>query len=168
MTRDSAHDPRAIANKILDIRAESGERLTLMQLIKLVYISDGWSLALLSKPLSSEHPEAWQYGPVFRSVYQAFAGIGARPVSGRATVGASQMPVTEEFAPEEERLLKMVVGSYGKLSAYTLSNLTHQSGTPWSKAFEQGPYTRIAMDEMRSHFESLKAKRLVKNTPVAA
>ena len=161
MTRDGAHDPRAIANKILDIRSETGEPLTLMQLIKLAYISDGWSLALLNKPLASEAPEAWQYGPVFRSVYNAFAGIGAKPVTGRAYIRNSHVPITEEFAPDEEKILRMVVGSYGKLSAYTLSNLTHQPGTPWSKAYEKGVYTNIDADETRSHFNSLKAKRLV-------
>jgi uncharacterized phage-associated protein len=168
MTRDGAHDPRAIANRILDIRSETGEPLTLMQLIKLVYISDGWSLALLDKPLSNEAPEAWQYGPVFRSVYNAFAGIGAKPVVGRAYIRGSSVPVAEPFSSDEEKLLRMVVGAYGKLSAYTLSNLTHQPGTPWSKAFENGSYTDIDTDEMRMHFQSLKEKRLVKNAPVAA
>lgn len=161
MTRDGAHDPRAIANKILDIRAETDEPLTLMQLIKLAYIADGWALALLNKPLSSEPPEAWQYGPVFRSVYAAFAGMGARPVTTRACVRGSNVPISEDFSPTESELIKMVVRSYGKLSAYTLSNLTHQAGTPWSKAFEKGLYSKIDTEEMRSHFESLNEKRLV-------
>ena len=162
MTRDNAHDPRAIANKILDIRSETGEPLTIMQLIKLAYIADGWSLALLGKPLANEKPEAWQYGPVFRSIYRAFSGIGARPVTGRACIRGTSIPVNEEFSPEEEKILRMVVKSYGKLSAFNLSNLTHQAGTPWSKAYEKGLYTEIDTDEMRQHFESLKAKRLVR------
>jgi uncharacterized phage-associated protein len=163
MTRDGAHDPRAIANKILDIRDETGEPLTLMQLIKLAYIADGWSLALLNKPLSREAPEAWTYGPVYRSVYNAFAGIGAQPVRGRAYVRGSSVPIAESFTEEEEALIRMVVGSYGKLSAYTLSNLTHQAGTPWDKAQRNGVYADIDMEEMRAHFESLKEKRLVKH-----
>jgi uncharacterized phage-associated protein len=165
LVRDNAHDPRAIANKILDMRAEAGEPLTIMQLIKLAYIADGWSLALLNRPLSNEAPEAWRYGPVFRSVYNAFSGLGSRPVTGRAYVRGTQIPVTEEFSPEEEAILRMVVNSYGKLSAFTLSNLTHQPGTPWSKAYEKGVYTDIDTAEMKQHFESLKAKRLVRKEP---
>ena len=161
MTRDGAHDPRAIANRILDLRAESGEPLTIMQLIKLAYIADGWSLALLGKPLSNEAPEAWQYGPVFRSAYNAFSGLGSRPVTGRAYVRGTQIPLSEDFTPEEEQILRMVVDGYGKLSAFALSNLTHQRGTPWSTAYDKGVYTDIDMDEMKRHFESLKAKRLV-------
>lgn len=163
MTRNGAHDPRAIANKILDVRAETNETLTIMQLIKLAYIADGWALALLNKPLSNEAPEAWQYGPVFRSVYNAFSGTGACPVTGRACVRGTNLPLNESFTAEEEALIRMVVRSYGKLSAYALSNLTHQAATPWSKAYEEGVYTDIDTEEMRAHFESLKEKRLVKN-----
>lgn len=164
MNRDGAHDPRAIANKILDIRAEDGKPLTIMQLIKLVYIADGWSLALRGAPLANEHPEAWQYGPVYRSVYGAFAGAGANPVEGRARVRGTDIPLIEHFSDEEEKLLRMVVDSYGRLSAYTLSNLTHQPGTPWSKAYAQGLYEDIDAREMQQHFLGLKEKRLVGQT----
>lgn len=163
MTRDDAYDPRAIANKILDIRSESEQPLTIMQLIKLAYIADGWSLALLDKPLANENPEAWRYGPVYPSIYNAFSGIGDRPVMKRACVRGTQIPITEEFAPQEEELLRKVVNSYGKLNAFTLSNLTHQPGTPWSKAYEHDVYSDINTDDIKRHFESLKAKRLVKN-----
>lgn len=166
LSRDGAHDPRAIANYILDLRAQKGERLTIMQLIKLTYIADGWSLALLGKPLSKESPEAWQYGPVFRSVYNAFSGIGARPVEGRATVRGTDLPVCEEFTPQEKAVIGMVVDGYGKLSAFALSNLTHQTGTPWSKAYERGVYTPIDTAEIKTHFEGLKAKRLVQQSAI--
>lgn len=159
--RSNAHDPRAIANRILDIREETGQSLTIMQLIKLVYIADGWAMALTGKPLANERPEAWRYGPVYRSVYNAFGGIGSRPVETRAVVRGTSIPVSEEFSDDEDKLIRMVVGSYGKLSAFALSNLTHMPETPWSKAFERGLYADIEENEMAEHFEGLKAKRLV-------
>jgi uncharacterized phage-associated protein len=162
VNRDSAHDPRAIANRILDIREEDGQSLTIMQLIKLIYISDGWSLALLGKPLANEAPEAWQYGPVYRSVYHEFSGIGSSPVKARAMVRGTTIPVESDFSDEEDRLLRMVVNSYGKLSAFTLSNLTHQAGTPWSRARERGLYADLNDEEIKTHFDGLKEKRLVK------
>ena len=162
MDRNSAHDPRAIANKILDIRAETGEPITIMQLIKLAYIADGWSLALLGKPLANEPAEAWQYGPVFRSIYNAFSGIGARPIANRAYLRGTELPYAENFSDQEDSLIRMVVSSYGKLTAYALSNLTHQAGTPWSKAYEKGVYTPIEAEDVLNHFNALKEKRLVK------
>lgn len=168
MTRDGAHDPRAIANKILEIRAETGEPLTVMQLIKLVYIADGWSIALRGKPLSNQDVEAWQYGPVYRSVYNDFRQFGAKPVTAPAYVMGSQIPFREEFSTDEDQLIRTVVGAYGKLSAFALSNLTHQPGTPWSKAYARGAYSDISVDDIAAHFESLKAKRIVNHAAPAA
>lgn len=162
MKRDQAHDSRAIANTILDLRAETGKPLTIMQLIKLAYIADGWSMVLGEGPLINEAPEAWQYGPVYRSMYNAFSGIGSKPVSKRAYVKGTEIPIIGKLSEDENKILQMVVNSYGKLSAYGLSQLTHKPGTPWSKAFERAPYTAIDTNDMIEHFKGLKEKRLVK------
>ena len=161
MDRSTAHDPRAIANLILDMREDGGKPLTIMQLIKLIYIADGWSIVLLGHPLSKEAPKAWQYGPVYPTVYRAFSGAGARPVSARAVVKGTAIPLAEDFSEEESNLIKMVVDSYGKLSAFALSNLTHQQDTPWSRAYDKGIYTDISLADIQEHYESLKETRLV-------
>lgn len=161
MQREHAHDPRAIANKILEIRGKDGKPFTVMQLIKLVYIADGWSLALLDKPLSKHNPQAWQYGPVYPVVYTAFKRFGSRPVDTPAYVKGTDVPYSEQFDEDEEKLIEQVVSSYGKLSAFALSNLTHQPGTPWSEAFENGAYTEISLDAMKDHFTALRERRLV-------
>src|SRR5262245_28802202 len=93
MTRDGAHDPRAIANRVLEIRQEAGETTTVMQLIKLVYIADGWSLALRGKPLSKEDPQAWQYGPVYPTVYNAVRKYGSQPVISPICVKGTEIPL---------------------------------------------------------------------------
>lgn len=157
-----AHDPRAIANKILEIREQqTGEPLTVMQLIKLVYIADGWSLALRNKPLSNDTPQAWQYGPVYPTVYKAFSHFGSQPITSPAVHKGTDLPYAEEFAPDEEELLRAVVKGYGKLSAFGLSRLTHQSGTPWKEAFDRGAYSNIDRETMKTHFLGLREKRLV-------
>jgi uncharacterized phage-associated protein len=160
MTRTDAHDPRAIANRILQLRLAAGAPLTVMQLIKLVYIADGWAMALLGKPLSKTEPQAWQYGPVYPELYRAFKRFGPNSVTAPATIAGTDVPFGEEFTDEENGVIRSVVESYGKLSAYQLSNLTHQPNTPWSKAFANGAYSPISTAEMRSHFEELKAKQL--------
>jgi uncharacterized phage-associated protein len=162
ITRESAHDPRAIANKILQMREGAGQHLTMMQLIKLVYIADGWSLALLGKPLSKHNPQAWQYGPVYPVLYTALRKFGSQPVTSPVFVKGTDVPFSEEFTADEEKILQQVVDSYGKLSAFKLSNLTHQAGTPWSKAMEAGIYSDISAGEMAKHFEELRGKRPVK------
>lgn len=161
ITRENAHDPRAIANKILELRQSSGEPLTMMQLIKLVYIADGWALALLGRPLAKHNPQAWQYGPVYPVLYTALRKFGSQPVIAPVLVKGMDVPYSEDFSSVEESLLKQVVESYGKLSAFKLSSLTHQADTPWSRAMEHGIYSDISADEMKNHFNDLKGKRLV-------
>lgn len=160
MDRTNAHDPRAIANRILEIRSEGGKPLTIMQLIKLVYIADGWATALLEKPLSKADPQAWQYGPVYPEVYRAFKRFGPNAVTDKAMIASTGVPYAEEFDVGEEDVLRQVVDAYGRLSAYQLSNLTHQPDTPWSRAFAKGPYSVISLADMKSHFEMLKARQL--------
>lgn len=163
MDRENAHDPRAIANKILEIRREIApdQPLTLMQLIKLVYIADGWSLALHNKPLSRHSPQAWQYGPVYPVVYTALKHFGSQPITGPACIKGTDLAYEEEFSADEEELLRAVVKGYGKLSAFQLSRLTHQPNTPWSHALDRGIYSEINGEEMQTHFRDLRKKRLV-------
>ena len=75
------YDSRAVANSILHNANETGKKLTPMQLIKLVYVANGWSLALLNRPLISEQIQAWQYGPVIPNVYRAFNRFGSAAIT---------------------------------------------------------------------------------------
>lgn len=160
MNRTSAHDPRAIANRLLELRDRDQKTLTVMQLIKLVYIADGWAMALIGRPLSKADPQAWQYGPVYPELYRAFKKFGPNPVTAPATISGSDVAYREEFDPEEEGVLRAVLDTYGNLSAFKLSDLTHQAGTPWSKAYHNGAYSPIPLADIKAHFDELKASRL--------
>ncbi|KTT76373.1 Panacea domain-containing protein [Sphingomonas endophytica] len=159
MNRTNAHDPRAIANRILELRDAGEKPLTVMQLIKLVYVADGWATTLIGRPLSKTEPQAWQYGPVYPDLYRAFKRFGPNPVTAPATIPGTDVAFKESFAPEEERVLAAILDTYGKLSAFQLSDLTHQPGTPWSKAYQNGAYSPIALHDIKAHFDELKASR---------
>jgi uncharacterized phage-associated protein len=90
--RSVAHDPRAIANHILRLRSEEGKSLTIMQLIKLVYFADGWSMELLGKPLSRDNAQAWKFGPVYPTVYSAFKHFGSSAVADEARSKETGLP----------------------------------------------------------------------------
>jgi uncharacterized phage-associated protein len=163
LTRDGAHDPRAIANKILEICKADGRSVTLMQLIKLVYLADGWSMALRDAPLSKLPPQAWQYGPVYPTVYKAFKRFGTRPVTEAAADNASGIEIVEEFSTDELALIRQVVDSYGKFHAFRLSEIMHQPGTPWTTTVEKsGNYAEIPIDVIANHFRSLRETRGVR------
>lgn len=137
-----------------------GRRVTLMQIIKLVYLADGWALALLGKPLSKHSPQAWQYGPVFPTVYKAFKRFGSGAITDAASDPATGVEVSEEFASDEISLIEQVVDSYGKYHAFKLSEMMHQPRTPWTVTFEKsGPYAEIPIQLIAEHFNQLRTER---------
>ncbi|MEL7688413.1 type II toxin-antitoxin system antitoxin SocA domain-containing protein [Citromicrobium bathyomarinum] len=150
----------AIANRILDSAQERGISLTNMQLIKLIYISHGWSLALLGKPLVDEQPQAWQHGPVYRTVYHAFRESGSRPVGEKALHPFSGTEWVADLEEDEQAIVDQVVEAYGRHHAFSLSARTHQVGTPWHQVWNdgRGKYRPIPNDLIKSHFDDLNAR----------
>lgn len=92
-----------------------------MQLQKLLYYSQAWSLAWTGKTLFNEEIEAWKNGPVVRSVY-AWGKYG-----GFASA--------DTLSPEAQALVDAVYEFYGRKDGSTLSDHTHQE-LPWLEARE--------------------------------
>ena len=156
-----AHDSRAVANAILDIADELSLPLTHMSVHKVSYYCHGWQLAANGSPLIRQEFEAWRDGPVQRLVWDCFRVAGKRPVTGRATkkdLFTNQIAeVREECRPAERAWLREVVGGYGHLHAFELSEMTHEEGGPWHQVWHapNGKVTlgmRITHDAIRDHF----------------
>ena len=60
-----------IANEFIRRAAAEKRALTQMQLQKLVYIAHGWNLAINGEKLTHDDPQAWDYGPVYRDLWEA-------------------------------------------------------------------------------------------------
>lgn len=113
-----------------------------MQLQKLLYYVQGYSLGMSGRPVFDDALEAWTHGPVVRSVYDAYKRYGAQPLPspGDATV------------PDDIRpLIVSVVSQKGRLSATALRNATHNEA-PWRDAEKGAPIDNSAI---RDHFASL-------------
>ncbi len=146
----------AIADEILKIAKRKQTTITPMQLIKLAYIAHGWSLAILDRPLFEDRIEAWKYGPVISSLYQATKKYG------RSIIPASLVDSQNPSAVDEQtqKLLEDVFEKYGNLTGIQLSNLTHRPGTPWHLMYRQGaPNIKITDDVIKDHYlEKLTAE----------
>lgn len=154
-------DARSIANRILDHAEHQGLHLTVMQLLKLVYLAHGWWLTFSGgNPLTTIRPEAWKYGPVHRDVYNSFRHFGSNPIVGRAVDSATGFEYREQVSDDIDQLLAQVVSSYGKHHAFTLSDIMHKPGTPWSVTSEtRGHYAPIEDDLIREHFDDIRQQR---------
>jgi uncharacterized phage-associated protein len=153
-----SHSSLAVANKILQIAWQKKKSLTIMQLIKLVYISHGWSLALLNRPLVSDRVEAWQHGPVYPEIYNEFRGSGWQPIMRTAKDALSGVAADSDFDDDDHSIMEKVVESYGNFHAFELSARTHQPGTPWFDTYDggEGKFAVIRNDLIKTHFDELK------------
>ena len=156
----TAFPPLAIANSVLEEAARQAKALTIMQLLKLVYIAHGWSLALLNAPLVNEEPEAWQHGPVFPSIYREFRRFGSQPIVGSATGPFGSTPHADLSDPQSS-VIRSVVQSYGDLHAFALSRITHEADTPWFKTYqgEIGASGDIPNAIIAEHYKKLAHER---------
>lgn len=150
MARTAPYDAKAVANYFLELAERDGKTLDPMKIQKLVYLAHGWHLAIAGKPLVTERIEAWPYGPVVRSLYSAFQDAGSGPITTPAReaqfangqvvlivaprIGDAQDPANEQTL----KILDEVWRTYGGFTAVQLSNLTHQTGSPWDTVWNGG------------------------------
>ena len=149
------HEPVAIANFFLQ---KSKNGLTLMQILKLSYIAHGFKLGLELGELSNEYAEAWQYGPVFPSVYHEFKYSPPGPIKLLGTEIDEVTPVSSQFTDQDYEIMQAVHDIYGEVEGWRLSALTHREGTPWYKCYHEKGGKRIRgmmidNDEIKIHFK---------------
>jgi len=122
-----------------------------MQLQKLVYIAHGFCLGLLDEPLIGGQPEAWQYGPVFPTLYRTLRHYGSGEVTDLLS---TKEQVTD---PRQIEVIQGVWQGYGHLSGPQLSSLTHKVGSPWETC-RDGTFGAVIPDAViKQHYKNLLA-----------
>lgn len=174
------HSAKAVANALLQIAWDHQAQVTPLQLQKLAYIAHGWTLGLTDEPLvTDELAEAWQYGPVFPTLYHEFKEYGKGPISKKATdlniVGPDfQFQVIEPAVPDDDTatwaLLRRVWDQYGKYGGIALSDLTHRAGTPWAQVWNNSKGIKnadIDNEIIKAHYKELRERNVQKNAAAA-
>lgn len=138
---------RNVADYFLSlVDSEAGDSLSNLKLQKLVYYAQGFSLALLGRPLFPEEIQAWQHGPVVAELYRSLKNHGADPVPPPPN------GINRDDYPEEIRqLLDEVYAVYGQFSASKLRNMTHEE-LPWKQAIDLGASSPISPQTMKEFF----------------
>jgi uncharacterized phage-associated protein len=144
------HSADAIANYFLDRAGEDGKQLTPMHIQKLVYYAHAWHLAVdvSGRPLIDEPLEAWNYGPVIRSLYREFKDFGDAPITRRAMeIDPNTLDLVAPSVDSEihsgldpdlvNQLLNRVWQIYKDYTAIQLSNSSHEHGEPWRQIWER-------------------------------
>ncbi|WP_068091729.1 Panacea domain-containing protein [Novosphingobium rosa] len=147
------HDPRAIANEFIKL---SGNRpFNQMWLQKLVYMANGWNLAINHNPLTDARIEAWDGGPVYRKIWNHLRDYGY-DADSKLLCRPSDGPYEAPLSQEERDVIEHVWKRYGDYSGNELSQMTHHSGTPWSNTyFGRGRNAALDEGEIQRYFVDL-------------
>lgn len=122
-------------------------RIEQMKLQKLLFMAQGWNLAVTGKPLMDEKFEAWDGGPVIRRLWNYIRDNGPLAVAEEEEAS---------FSDAEKDLLSHVWRKYKDYTGLELSEMTHEVGTPWSNTyFGKGRNWVIPNEEIRLHFREL-------------
>ncbi len=138
----------------------SEKQLTIMQLLKLAYITHGFKMACHNdetKTLFGDDVEAWKYGPVIREIYDGFKGQGRGTIK---IIVALSSDCESDFDASELKMLDAIYKRYGGMPGFSLSALTHAKGTPWHKVWHEidggnGFETVIPNKMIKDHFQSI-------------
>jgi len=143
-------------------RLKAGGAIEQMQLQKLLYYSQGWSLANKLGPLFPERIEAWVNGPVVPQLWeQQRNNYLVRTISGADT---------QRISVPHAALLDKIWQSYGKYTGVALSRLTHTE-PPWLDARRGLPEgmrsnREITQESLREFFSSQLTSTLARASTV--
>lgn len=147
--------PAHIANYFLSKAENDGIKdMTPMKLIKLVYFSYAWHLAIFEKKLFTETVEAWRYGPVVPSIYHEFKRFGNSPIQQYSINfelenNKISFPVIDKDDEDALGVVGAIWRTYKNRDGWDLSKITHEDGsTPWSLAYAQGENSPMRDDEI--------------------
>lgn len=142
-----------VANYLLYLRHndEPDNRFTKMQIQKLVYYAYGFHYALFNQRLFDETLEAWQHGPVARSLHHAY-----RDLCDEAGLPTRYLNFSHSdahlFSTEQQAFLQSIYEQYGGYSAATLRTMTHEEA-PWINGYNGFGY--IDDDDILKHFSAI-------------
>lgn len=118
----------------------------IMKVLKLVYISHGFHLALTENPLIKEDVQAWQYGPVIPELYFQLK-------ADRFIIDPSEKEMFDDDN-QTKKLLEIIYRKYGSLNGIQLSNLTHKKNSPWDITVNKFK-SKIENDLIKEHYKEL-------------
>lgn len=133
----AAHDPRAIANMLLDEADRRGKPLSQLLLHKLLYFTHALHLAEQRRPLVSGGIfEAWKFGPVHTGAYTAFKDAGRRAIRFRGQredlATGKKLPIPSLSDPIAHAYVGRVMSTFGDMDTATIVALARAKDGPWS------------------------------------
>ncbi len=155
----------SIANYFVKKHTQTNDPLDLIRLIKYVYISYGFTLAILDKCILDyrfDKVEAWKYGPVIPIVYHSFKHFRKEPITKEAEIMEYDkdsgeikftIPTLDEGANKNIcTILDFVWDKYKKFTSNELIDILHQKGTPWKYCYSELDNNEIPEEMTKAYY----------------
>ena len=140
-------DSVLLAKALQHMALIEGLQLTMSQIQTILYIAYGVWLALHDERLIEEHPQMWQYGPVFPRVYAK--------LKKDSSDGYDEYDSLRCNHPDKFRFLSNCFRRYAWTKACILTSPHISHGSPWSQTRKDNPDkwgVRIEDDIIREWF----------------
>lgn len=139
----------SIANEFIKLAQNEGKKLTNMQLQKLVFFSHGYNLAFLDTPLTTDEVRAWPFGPVYPLLYDSLRYLGSNGTD-------KTIPNIPEIRESDEKeIIESVWNAYREHTAYELSSISHNAGSPWSQVWNSTKFGWIPNSIIKDYYKKL-------------
>ena len=144
-----------IANSLLVEAKDAVGFIRPLKLQKLLYLLQGGYLEKHNGLIFSEPFQAWPYGPVLPTVYNAFKKNGGKHIKrlGKAEDGSVYQTKNETILEE----IRVVVARYARRHDLQLMDLTHRNGGAWMKAYQERAGTELKTSDILEEFRSKAA-----------
>ncbi|MEI6946615.1 type II toxin-antitoxin system antitoxin SocA domain-containing protein [Paraflavisolibacter sp. H34] len=137
---------------------DTGKFVTQMKLQKMVYFAHGYHLAKYGSSLIVEEFEAWKFGPVVPSIYQAYKFYGSKPITNLEYVDLSSIALYTLDSRANDAI-DYTWKVTENITAEALSNWTHQPRSPWYQVYNPiVPTNSISNLSIESYFRALLTK----------
>ena len=140
-------DSVLLAKSLRHMAVIEGMELTQSQIQCILYIAYGVRLATKNERLTAEHPQMWQYGPVFPRAYNRLRKDG--------TDGTEEYYTLKSDHPAIFQYLQNCFKRYGWTKACILVSPHTSDGSPWADTRQDNPNgwgARIEDDLIREWF----------------
>lgn len=134
------------------------------KLQKLLYFAQGFSLALVNKPLFEEEIEPWDFGPVVPEAYREYKRFGANEIpvidsyydiDFDSDTFLNLVGFDENiFSEVQKMIMDIVVNHFGIFTANDLVRIT-QSQSIWENSYKADK--KMSKNQIRDFFASIQS-----------
>ena len=153
---ESITNALAVANYFISKSLKEKIELTMLKLLKIVYIANGYSLVYCGRPITSrfDKVEAWKYGPVIPSIYHSFKHNKNNAIIELSYIlKDNEFVLTEVEDSELMQVLDIVWNKYKNVGITELINEVHKEDTPWAKLYCEGKNVEIPNSMTKEYYK---------------